>query len=229
MISLDQHDSLCKKNQMKSGEGIESLFPDFPIFCSEADFQFSLAWRIKELYPEVDVKLEYRPWDYDKRVRIDIVILKDNRMIPIELKYKTKRYDEEYKGEKIELKNQSAHDSARYDFIRDIKKLEDIIKCDKYRIEEAYAIFLTNDPLYWNPVNNTDALDSQFRIHEGVQINGERAWKEGASKGTIKDREDELEVDGTYDIKWHTYWELSSTTFKYTVVKIDPRGLTKNG
>ena len=62
MISLDQHDSLCEKNQMKSGEGIESLFPDFPIFCSEADFQFSLAWRIKELYPEVDVKLEYRPW-----------------------------------------------------------------------------------------------------------------------------------------------------------------------
>ena len=40
MISLDQHDSLCEKNQMKSGEGIESLFPDFPIFVLKRIFSF---------------------------------------------------------------------------------------------------------------------------------------------------------------------------------------------
>ena len=38
-----------------------------------------------------------------------------------------------------------------------------------------------------------------------------------------------LEVKGTYDIVRYTYLELSATTLKYTVVKIDLRGLTKNG
>ena len=32
-----------------------------PIFHSEADFQFSLAWMIKEQYPNCDIRLEFVP------------------------------------------------------------------------------------------------------------------------------------------------------------------------
>lgn len=32
-----------------------------PIFHSEADFQFSLAWIIKEIYPNCEIRLEFVP------------------------------------------------------------------------------------------------------------------------------------------------------------------------
>lgn len=33
-----------------------------PIFHSEADFQFALAWRIKETLPDYEIRLEYEPF-----------------------------------------------------------------------------------------------------------------------------------------------------------------------
>lgn len=56
---------------------LEKLSKERPIFHSEKDFQFSLAWKIKSLYPEVAVRLE-KPMcrDTDKNEHIDI-FLKD--------------------------------------------------------------------------------------------------------------------------------------------------------
>ena len=208
-------------------EGVEKLFSVPHIFGSEADFQFSLAWKMKEIYPDADIRLEYTPWDYDKKIRIDLVIFINNKMIPIELKYKTRQYSGTLGNEKIYLKNQSTQDSARYDFIRDIYRLERITKSGIYPIEEAYAIFLTNDPLYWEPTNRLNTLDSEFRIHAGTKIHGEMNWKPGASKGTIKSREEELPVCGTYDIEWRSYKPHEDCLFKYTIVEIRKEKLYK--
>ena len=125
------------------------------------------------------------------------------------------------------MKNQSAQDSARYDFIRDIYRLEDITQSGIYPIEEAYAIFLTNDPLYWKPTNRLNTLDSEFRIHDGTKIHGKMNWKPGASKGTIKSREEKLRVSGTYDIEWRSYKPCEDCLFKYTIVEIKKEKLYK--
>ena len=58
------------------------------IFVSEADFQLEMAWIIKEQYPNAKVRLEYCP-TFDFSMHIDILVIIDNRWIPIELKYKT--------------------------------------------------------------------------------------------------------------------------------------------
>ena len=58
---LDLNRVLKKMSQSKRNGGI---------FHSESDFQFQLAWNIKEMYPDVDVALEYCFNDG----RIDIVI-----------------------------------------------------------------------------------------------------------------------------------------------------------
>ena len=42
-------------------EIIRQLSIWLPIFHSEADFQFSLAWLIKEKYPECEIRLEFVP------------------------------------------------------------------------------------------------------------------------------------------------------------------------
>ena len=43
-----------------------------PIFHSEADFQFSLAWMIKEQYPNCDIRLEFVP-EFNPNLHLDIL------------------------------------------------------------------------------------------------------------------------------------------------------------
>lgn len=60
-----------------------------PIFHSEADFQFSLAWLIKEQYPNCDIRLEIVP-EFNPNLHLDILVIFEGKWIPIELKYTTK-------------------------------------------------------------------------------------------------------------------------------------------
>ena len=79
------------------------------IFTSEADFQLELAWIIKEEYPNTKVRLEYCP-SFDLNMHIDILVIYDNKWIPIELKYKTKCCNKLINGEIFNLKNHGAKD-----------------------------------------------------------------------------------------------------------------------
>lgn len=63
---------------------LSSLKTKRPVFHSEADFQFALAWEIKELYPDIEIRLEY-PIN-ELNMYIDIMLLNQDKAIPIELK-----------------------------------------------------------------------------------------------------------------------------------------------
>lgn len=104
-------------------KALEALKQKRKLFSSEADFQFALAWTIKELYPNVEVRLEWIPVDYNPNIYIDIVVFENGNLIPIKLKYKTKKTDKVVGGERFVLKNQSATDLGRYDFLKDIRAL----------------------------------------------------------------------------------------------------------
>lgn len=194
------------------------------IFVSEADFQFSLAWQIKAAYPDAEIRLEYIPWQFDRGMHIDILVLLNGKMIPIELKYKTKHIAGSIQGEEIYLKDHSAHDCGRYDFLKDVQRLEEVSGCGIYPIEEAYAVLLTNDPAYWRPSSKPSPVDQQFRIHEGAVISGARRWGEGAGAGTIRSREGAIELRGTYCITWQDYNPVDACQFKYCVVRVNRIG-----
>ena len=201
-------------------QALNNLLSGNRIFNSEADFQFALAWQIKQDFPEVEILLEYTPWKFKNNIRIDIVVLIDDAMIPIELKYKTKKYKNEKTG--LVLKNQGAQDIGRYDFLSDIKRLENFMDSKDYNVKKAYAIFLTNDSLYWNePKFNKRTVDEDFRFHNGITLHGSRKWK-GASTGTQKKREEAINIKGTYEMHWQDYDSLTECTFKYVVVEINP-------
>ncbi|AHM57675.1 hypothetical protein EAL2_808p01700 (plasmid) [Peptoclostridium acidaminophilum DSM 3953] len=199
------------------------LFSENRIFVSEADFQFALAWKIKELYPDLSIRLEYIPWDFDKSMHIDIVIFKENRMVAIELKYKTKQKSMIFNGETISLKGHSAQDCGRYDFLYDIQRMESIMESN-YKVENAYAIMLTNDSGYWNKSNrtgtNSPPADDEFRIHEGAVVSGRCSWKSHAGAGTRKNREKDIQLKNTYEVKWKEYLPVSECLFKYTIISI---------
>jgi len=202
---------------------LEKLLEEKRIFGSEADFQFAFAWKIKELFPKVEIRLEFIPWTYDSSMHIDIVVFDQEKMIPIELKYKTKYTDMMVNGERIKLKGHSAQDCGRYDFLKDIQRMESI-KASSYLVEEAYAIIMTNDSGYWRKSVRSDTddppNDEEFRIHEGCVISGERHWKEKASVGTTKDRQKPILLKNLYQISWNDYQSVENCLFKYVLLKI---------
>ena len=145
-----------------------------PVFHSEADFQHSLAWEIHEMHPDLNIRLEKREEINGEDLHLDIFIFRDGEVCALELKYKTKRLKVTISNEDYDLKDQGAQDLGRYDFCKDIEKLEKVL--EKYPGGTGFAIFLTNDDLYWRMPPNPNTADEDFRIHEGRTIKGTLKW-----------------------------------------------------
>ena len=173
-----------------------------PIFHSEADFQHALAWRIHHDVPDCDVRLEYKPFP-DKGMYLDLWLPIIG--VAIELKYLTRKLNHEHDREVFALKDQSAQDLRRYDFLRDIERLESVVALP--HVQAGVAILLTNDPSYWNPPPRPDRTtnDYEFRLHEDRTVGGDMAWSERAGAGTIKGREEPICLKGSYNLQWQDY------------------------
>jgi hypothetical protein len=197
---------------------IEGLSKIRPVFHSEADFQHALAWEIQKHYPEAKIRLEIHPERLGKREYLDIWIKSDNQIVAIELKYKARKATLENQDEKFFLLNHVAYDCGRYDFIKDVVRLEGYI--EKHSDAVGYAIMLTNEKNYWKESKKKYANDEQFKIYEGRKLNGRLNWKKGTAEGTKKGREAPLIVKNSYNLHWLNYSELQTEEFKYLLVKI---------
>lgn len=203
---------------------MESLSRERPIFHSEADFQHALAWRIREMLPECRPRLEF-PFA-PKRLKLDIWLA--GARIAIELKYRPRKLNQHFLGEHFELRDQSAQDTGRYDFIRDIARLERATE-SPLSATAGFAVMLTNDPLYWKPAQGKDIPnDAAFRLEDGRMIEGEMAWSDDAAPGTTKGKEEPLRLKGRYEANWRNYWDFREGThseFRYLAVEVPaPRG-----
>lgn len=183
---------------------LNKLSVERPVFHSEADFQFALAWKIQESYPSAVIRLEKRIALSRDEIYIDIHVREKSDIILIEVKYKTKSVCITMGCEKFKLKDQSAQNCNRYDFIKDISRIETCLR--KNQAKCGFAIFLTNDPNYWEQ-NGKNAIDQDFRIHCGRRICAgcELKWKDGASQGTKKGREDPIKLENNYRFCWKNY------------------------
>lgn len=200
---------------------IKDLSKKQPVFHSEADFQHMLAWEIHTRYPSAIVRLEIHPGRIGKREYIDIWVKNKNKVYAIELKYKTRKIDIKYNGEEFHLLNQSAQDVGRYDFIKDITRLERFVANHPNSI--GYAVMLTNDHTYWNSTNRLATVDAKFRIHEGKTLKGKLEWSKDTSKGTMRGREKPLQLKSAYPIHWFDYRKLSEvgpSQFRFLALKI---------
>jgi hypothetical protein len=194
-----------------------------PVFHSEADFQHALAWEIQKRLPHASVRLE-RPFVYQGKNRyIDVWVVQDGKLLALELKYKTRALELAVNGEQYKLLNQSAQDIARYDFVKDIWRLEKLLEAHPAGV--GYAIVLTNDSSYWSQSRNAASVDADFRLHEGRELKGSLSWKGHAGLGTIRGREAAHELQGRYGLTWQDYSTLdarSYSRFRYVAVKVEP-------
>lgn len=198
-------------------EVLQSLAEKRPIFHSEADFQHALAWEIHSRYPKSKIRLEFKPPNIRSRIYTDIWVAYQGKVFAIELKYKTKKINCKYNNESFSLLNQSAYPGGRYDFLRDIQRLEHIISKNNKTI--GYAIFLTNDRNYWNESKRKYTVDSNFKIHDGKKIEGKLQWKGKLAKW-MQSRKN-FKIKSTYKLKWNAYSRVLNSEFKHLLVKID--------
>lgn len=193
-----------------------------PIFHSEADFQHAFAWRLHEQFPDATVRLEY-PVKLDQWIYLDIWLKSAELTLAIELKYKTASLQIDQNGETYHLKNQSAQDCGRYDFLKDVYRLEQITRAVPHAL--GLAIILTNDSGYWSK-GKENTVDADFRLHKTRKITGLLSWSSEASPGTTRGRNASLDIAGQYLAEWHDYSQVSGNArghFRYLAFEIGDR------
>ncbi len=200
---------------------LNSLAERRPFFHSEADFQYAFAWEINLARPKVDIRLEYPESTENNRYHIDVRIENKDEIIAVELKYKT--LSDPIGKEQYKLKSHGAQDQGRYDFIKDIQRLEHVVHAAENGKEfTGYAILLTNDSNYWkgNDISKNTA-DAAFKIYPGRILNGHLNWTENTSAGTKKNREKEIELKGSYKVEWKDYKSQEDNYgFRYLAIKV---------
>ncbi len=201
-------------------EIMRQLANDRPVFHAEADFQHALAWKLHEVMPDAFIRLEYRPFK-DERLYTDIWVRTRFGSIGIELKYLTRRLSAHVNGESFNLSDQAAQDISRYDFVKDIVRLERVV--DAGHATAGYAVLLTNDRGYWRPSARSTTVDAAFRVHEGRMLMGTSMWSAAAGPGTTRSRDQPLELRSTYHLQWADYPIVEHALigkFRYLLVEV---------
>jgi hypothetical protein len=225
---------------------LSELSRERPVFHSEADFQLALAFKMQLIYPQLAIRLERTEIIDNKKLRIDVVAHKDGHTTLMELKYSTRRlrvqvHLAEDAYETYNTLDQAAHDLCRYDFLKDIQRLELLVERHTLRGHNAvgYAILLTNDSAYWKEPTRDEVIDYAFRLHEGRTIAGGELlqWDERAGHGTKKSREEPIILRGDYIFRWRWYSDCLThprvkpfedeltryAEFRYLLVRVLPK------
>lgn len=205
---------------------MQSLRGKRPVFHSEADFQHALAMELSTQAPRSQIRLEYRPMS-DERIYIDLWALDKSQKLAVELKYKTRLARVDWKDERFDLANQGAQDLSAYDVWKDVQRLERV--CTQRADTNGYVILLSNDATFWNAPASNGTVGSAFRLHEGRVASGGLYWASHAGDGTMKNRENPIELNGSYRIEWHDYSRLGpgqGLTFRYTLIHVSGKNPT---
>lgn len=200
---------------------MRSLSQHRPVFHSEADFQHALAWELRERCAAHDIRLEYRHPALPSRGYIDLMVSIEGQRVFLELKYKKKRGSWRIGQEDFALLEDGAVDLGRYDFLKDVVRLESVLPHEGRG--RGYAIMLTNEPKYWlTPQSLPETIDALFRIHESSQLSGDRRWSTSAG-GTTKRREEALNLRREYVAKWHDYSNIDAPAgdFRFLCLEVE--------
>ena len=201
------------------------------LMFNEMDFQMQLALFLRATGHYSDVDVEYflptrntdilEGYEWDSNMRTDIVVSHDGEYIPVELKYTTRlvRRDTMRFGIMVKdlevMRNQGAQDNIRYNFWKDVRRVE-LIKKIFPTVDHGLAVFLTCDPAY-TKAPRSDSSCAPFSMAGDHPIGGgEMDWI-----GNPASRKDHMpfHLDGRYLIEWrHT--TIDNIDFHYTIVSI---------
>ena len=234
---------------------ISSLQDKRKVFHSEDDLKLSFGIEILNNYSDCQVRLE-RPVDLEMidwndrkliaRAPIDVVVIEKNgNLIPIELKYKTKKTQLDSDGETYQLTEHGAVDIGRYSFRKDIYRIEKYLDSHSDS-STGYVLILTNDKSYFDSdVSQKENFEKYVSFHNNTVIKRkDSGWnyskiidsdkyekQEGDKRWWFKDKKKphwtcvkelfyKLDLQRDYKISWIDYSSLSGADFKYCLIEI---------
>ena len=142
---------------------MKRLADERPRFCSEADFQFALAWKIQESYPNAEIRFECPAKQSDKSIEIDIVANLGGKLFPMELKRKLERSPSGNTGGDTVARKQMLED------IEQLKKLQ-MEQMDMKNmnftaipkiITNCFAIWLSDNHRFWTEGGKNSFFDCE--------------------------------------------------------------------
>lgn len=219
------------------------------IFQNEQQFQFELACEIKKkLSKNEEIIFEYVAYTSGKKkikkYYIDLIIVNvvNGEYIPIELKYKTSEGKYTRFNSDIVLSGQGAEDLGRYDYLNDIKRIEDLkIKNKNYNYKYSnnllkkyvtgFAIIISNEKKYWKTTKASLTTSKQknysyydFCIGQGDKIKKGKPlkWKGNHNNKTFNSRPS-FKLNSDYSFDWKTYKLIANSNeseFMYLITEI---------
>ena len=230
---------------------ITSLQKTRLLFHSEDDLKFSLSMALSsQLCDEFEIRLEWPRnikmtqrdgGEIETRASIDLVIFSPDKeeIYPIELKYKTEKFEAEVGREAYMLAKHGATDCGRYSFRKDIFRLEKLLADDK--VKQAFFLVLTNDAKYLEDVSHKDTLDANYSFHQDACLpKNDEGWsykKSGYIVDEITQRVSresklhwtsrgeyfyQLDLNFNYNIEWQEYSKVSDQVFHLALIEISP-------
>lgn len=199
---------------------MEGLAAKRPVFHSEADFQFALAWQIREVMGHY-VRLEFPPFPKE-RMRLDIWV--PALQTALELKYPTRDLELRTDDEVFALRNQGTPDLGQYDFLRDSERLEQV--AGQRSQAAGIALLLTNEPLYWDSSSRSETADDVvFRLNERRRLPARMDWPDQRRAGKGKERQSPICLRGSYTCGWRDYGRrvaagVGSLRFRYIAIHV---------
>ncbi len=159
-------------------------------FIREQDIQLYLANHFINSHLFDNVFIEYHvpnnlivnyPWPDSNNIYIDIVLEKNGRFYPVEIKYKTvaQVIPSMVFGQNanVILGHHGAQNIGCYDFWKDIKRIEIFEQTFQY-VERGVVLFVSNDLTYQNATLNPNVGYTKFSIHHGrvIPVNSILNW-----------------------------------------------------
>ena len=204
----------------------EFLRENTKLFYNERDLQVNLALFLKNkgyyknvfLEYSLPTKMLYPNSKSSADVRIDIVVEKNGKFIPIELKYKTEKVTGELHrfGEKplgTILKKQGVQNIGKYSFWKDIERIERIKENFK-NVQTGYCVFITNDKSYTQPSGGATA---PFSMEAGATRMGNLDWDGDVE---LANRLSTISFKEKPTIKKWDTTENEGITFHYCIVEV---------
>lgn len=191
---------------------LRSLSSTRELFHSEADLQFTFSWMLNLKYPDAEIRLERPIQTLEGKYYLDLLVHYENEKIGFEFKYKTKKLSFNHNDEQYDLTDHAATNLGRYDFLKDIQRLENLK--EEGLINKGYAIFLTNDSAYWNNYRDSNRMGPAFYIEEGAIKSGEMDWarenypeEDQLIRSITKGRNKKINLNSSYQIEWVNFSE----------------------
>jgi len=135
-------------------------------FCSEADFQTALVEKVREKFPDAEIRVDCpAQLSNTSNARIDIIVNLGGKLFPIELKYK--------------LESQKRDTQSHLDMLNDIDRLENLqianldlntlnFTVTPKTIQNRFAIWLSDNHRFWS-----EGGTNRIHEHEKYEISWE--------------------------------------------------------